>query len=87
MNGLPVSLIRLLSSAAQLRQVCPHLPKRPISLWDAEYGCASFVNQTADIAADKLLRLRSNRGLYGAPNAYTGIGRPRIHGDKFKLND
>ena len=56
-------------------------------MWDAEYGCAAFVNQTADIAADKLFRLRSNRVLYGAPNAYTGIGRPRIHGDKFKLND
>lgn len=37
--------------------------------------------------ADKLFRLRSNRVLYGVPNAYTGIGRPRIHGDKFKLND
>lgn len=74
-------------AAAQLRQVCPHLAKRPLSLWDAEYGCAAFVNQTADIAADKLFRLRSNRVLYGAPNAYTGIGRPRIHGDKFKLND
>jgi hypothetical protein len=58
----------------------------PLSLWDAEYGCASFVKQTADIAADKLFRLRSNRVLYGAPVAYTGIGRPRVHEDKFKLN-
>ncbi len=74
-------------AAAQLRQVCPHLPKRPLSLWDAEYGCASFVKQTADIPADKLFRLRSNRLLYGQPLAYTGTGRPRIHGDKFKLND
>ena len=74
-------------AAAQLRQVCPHLPKRPLSLWDAEYGCASFVKQTSDIAADKLFRLRSNRVLYGAPKAYTGIGRPRVHGDKFKLNE
>lgn len=74
-------------AAAQLRQVCPHLPNRPLSLWDAEYGCASFVKQTADIAADKLFRLRSNRLLYGSPPPYTGIGRPRVHGDKFKLND
>ena len=36
---------------------------------------------------DKLFRLRSNRVLYGAPKAYTGIGRPRVHGNKFKLND
>ncbi len=74
-------------AAAQLRQVCLKLPKRPLSLWDAEYGCASFLKQTADIAADKLFRLRSNRLLYGEPSAYTGIGRPRVHGDKFKLND
>ncbi len=74
-------------AAAQLRLVCKYLPTRPLSLWDAEYGCASFVNQTDDIAADKLMRSRSNRVLYGAPPPYTGIGRPRVHGDKFKLND
>ncbi|MFH7030202.1 MAG: transposase [Heteroscytonema crispum UTEX LB 1556] len=43
-------------AAAQLRLICQNLPKRPLSLWDAEYGCASFVKQTADIAADKLMR-------------------------------
>lgn len=74
-------------AAAQLKQVCEKLPTRPLSLWDAEYGCASFVKQTVDIAADKLFRLRSNRLLSGEPKAYTGVGRPRIHGDKFKLND
>lgn len=55
-----------------------------MSLWDAEYGFASEVKQTADIAADKLMRSRSNRVLYGAPPPYTGIGRPRVHGNKFK---
>jgi hypothetical protein len=74
-------------AAFQLKQVCQNLPLRPLSLWDAEYGCASFVNQTADIEADKLMRSRSNRVLYSAPPAYKGIGRPRIHGNKFKLND
>lgn len=71
-------------ATAQLRLVCKNLPTRPLSLWDAEYGCASFVKQTADIAADKLMRVRSNRVLYGSPPAYTGVGRPRVHGDKFK---
>ncbi len=71
----------------QLLQVCKHLPSRPISLWDSEYGCAPFVLKTADIAADKLMRLRSNFCLWGAPPLYSRIGRPRIHGDKFKLND
>ncbi len=74
-------------AANQLRQVCEKLPPRPLSLWDAEYGCAPFLKQTADIACDKLIRLRSNRVLYGPPPTYCGIGRPRRHGDKFKLND
>lgn len=74
-------------AAFQLRLVCQNLPTRPLSLWDAEYGCASFIKQTADIAADKLMRLRSNRVLYGAPPPYTGFGRPRVHGEKFKLKD
>lgn len=74
-------------AAAQLRLVCKNLATRPLSLWDAEYGCASFVKQTSDIAADKLMRSRSNRVLYSAPPPYKGIGRPRIHGNKFKLND
>ena len=37
--------------------------------------------------ADKLFRLLEHRVLYGVPRAYTGIGRPRVHGEKFKLND
>lgn len=71
----------------QLKQVCKYLPARPISLWDCEYGCAPFVLKTADIPADKLMRLRSNLCLWSAPPPYSGKGRPRIHGDKFKLND
>ncbi len=34
-------------AASQLRLVCKNLPKRALSLWDAEYGCASFVKQTS----------------------------------------
>ncbi|MBD3886814.1 hypothetical protein IFO70_34825 [Phormidium tenue FACHB-886] len=71
----------------QLRQVCQRLSVRAISLWDSEYGCARFVLATADIACDKLMRLRSNRCLWAAPPAYGGRGRPRVHGNKFKLND
>jgi len=43
--------------------------------------------QTAGIAADLLLRLRPNMCLWGAPPAYSGKGRPKVHGDKFKLAD
>jgi len=39
------------------------------------------------IAADLLLRLRPNLCLWGAPPPYSGKGRPKLHGDKFKLSD
>lgn len=71
----------------QLKLVCQHLPSRPITLWDIEYGCAPFVIKTANINADKLMRLRSNLCLWGEPPTYSGRGKPRVHGDKFKLND
>ena len=47
--------------AAQLRSVCTQIEARPISVWDSEYGCASFLLATADIEADKLIRIRPNR--------------------------
>ncbi len=71
----------------QLQQVCEHLPTKPISVWDSEYGCAPFVLKTANIKADILVRLRSNLCLWGAPPPYSGKGRPRKHGEKFKLNE
>lgn len=44
--------------ADQLRRVCALSKTRPISLWDSEYGCAPFVKATADIQADKVIRIR-----------------------------
>lgn len=74
-------------AVTQLQAVCERLEVRPLSLWDAEYGCAPFIVQTSTIACDKLIRVRPNRVLYAAPPTYAGIGRPRKHGAKFKLND
>ena len=71
----------------QLKKVCPKLPSRAISCWDIEYGCAPFITQTADIEVDKIIRLRSNLCLWTSPPAYSGRGRRRIHGTKFKLLD
>jgi hypothetical protein len=33
------------------------------------------------------MRLRPNRTLWGAPPPYSGRGRPRVHGERFKLNE
>lgn len=71
----------------QLKQVCKHLAVRPISVWDSEYGCAPFLLKTAGIPADILVRLRSNLCLWGEPEAYSGKGRPKKHGSKFKLSE
>src|SRR5205814_1769525 len=48
------------AGAGQLREVCQHLSVRPLSIWDSEYGCAIFLSATADVNADKLIRLRTN---------------------------
>jgi hypothetical protein len=57
-------------------------------LGDSEYACAPFINQTADIDCDKLLRLRPNQVLYYPPlEEYSGVGRPPLHGKKFSLKD
>jgi len=72
-------------AAWQLKQVTKTLNKQVLTLLDSEYGNASWVNQTIDIEADCLIRTRSNCCLYGPPGEYSGRGRPRKHGDKFKL--
>ncbi|MFO5493437.1 MAG: hypothetical protein ACLBM6_13050, partial [Cuspidothrix sp.] len=77
-------LVEDLRAIIQLKLVCENLPTRPISLWDSEYGCASFINQTSDIPADKLMRLCPNQAIYDVPPPYSGKGPPRSHGAKFK---
>jgi len=72
---------------AQLRTVCARLHQRPLALFDSEYGCAPFVNGSADIPCDKIVRLRPNLCLWGPPPPYKGRGRKPRHGHKFKLKD
>jgi len=71
----------------QLKQVSKHSPKRILALLDSEYGNASYVNQTKNLEVDSLIRIGSNLCLWGQPEQYSGRGRPKKHGDKFKLND
>jgi hypothetical protein len=74
-------------AAWQLKQVKKRTKNPLLALLDCEYGNASWVNQTADVEVDCLIRIRSNCCLYSTPGQYSGRGRPRKHGDKFKLND
>lgn len=75
------------TAARQLRQACQSLAVRPITLWDSEYGCASFLLATADIRADKLIRLRTNLCLEGPTKPRKPKGPPPKHGIKFKFLD
>jgi hypothetical protein len=56
-------------AAFQLKQVARQLPVRPLAVYDRGYGKARFVQQTAEIESDLLLRLATNRCVYGAPPA------------------
>lgn len=76
---------------AQLSETCQRihqrLRQRPIALLDSEYGCAPFVNTSAHLPCDKIVRLRPNLCLWGPPHTYKGHGRYPKHGTKFKLKD
>lgn len=74
-------------AAFQLKQVTKLLGVRPIVAYDRGYGNAKFVQQTEGIEADLLLRLASNRCVWGKPGAYKGRGARPKHGHKFKFND
>lgn len=72
-------------AAFQLKQVCRQLSVRPVVAYDRAYGNAPFVQATATVAADLLLRLPGNRCVWGTPPPYSGRGAPRKHGVKFKF--
>lgn len=71
----------------QLKQVCQHLKQKVLVVLDSEYGNGSWVNHTKEVKASKLMRIRSNFCLWSKPLTYSGKGRPKKHGQKFKVND
>jgi hypothetical protein len=78
----------VVKAAEQIDLVCQKLKVRPITVWDNEYGCSTFLAATQKVAADKLIRLRMNLCLEGVPKPRT---RPRgpapKHGQRFKFKD
>ncbi|MEG4507836.1 transposase [Microcoleus sp. F6_B4] len=79
----------ILQAASQLKLVCEQSVNPVLAVLDREYGNASWVLALtqADIPADCLMRVRKNAGLWSAPPAYNGRGRPPKHGQKMRLND
>lgn len=74
-------------AAWQLKQACKHLKQKILVVLDSEYGNGSWVNQTEEIPVSKLMRIRSNCCLWSKPKSYSGMGRPKKHDQKFKVND
>jgi len=62
--------------------------ERPLLLADGAYGTAGWVEATANLALDQLVRAASTRVLYRAAPPPTGkAGAPRKDGDRFKGSD
>jgi hypothetical protein len=61
---------------------------RPIITSDRWYSCAPFLLTTADLEADKLLRVKRNRVFYRAAPPPTGKpGAPCKDGERFQCSD
>lgn len=71
----------------QLAQIMALLPEgvRPVLTADRAYPSIPFLRATADLACDKLLRLKSNRVFYRPAPPPTGKrGAPRKEGERFQ---
>ena len=92
--ALPVSHVRIKhqkpieTAAQQLCEIDALMIGRFLSIWDAEYGCASFLSATNETKkADKLIRLRVNLSLEGPTKPGKPNAKQPIHGIKFKFKD
>jgi hypothetical protein len=75
-------------AAEQLAALTPLLPVRAVLLGDRYYGSAAFVQATASVPCDKLLRIPGNRVFYRPAPPRTGKrGAPRKDGTPFKCRD
>jgi hypothetical protein len=95
----PVSVRRITSQQTaaevgvmQVQQLC-RLRREEMFRWlylivgDGKYGHHRFLGPLKDEPCGVLVRLRCDRVLYGAPGPYGGMGRPRIHGDRFAFRE
>lgn len=75
-------------AATQLAAVRPLLPARPLCLLDGGYGNAPWVQASAALPCDQLVRVAATRVLYRpAPPRTKTRGRPRLDGTRFKGSD
>jgi len=76
----------------QVKQLC-RLRQTEMKQWlhliigDGKYGNHRFLGPLKDEPCGVLVRLRRDRVLYEMPGAYSGKGRPRVHGDRFAFKE
>ena len=74
-----------LEQIATMRQAqAAHAP-RPVVTLDSGYDLETLAHSTVD--ADLVVRLAKHRVVYRAPERHPGRGRPRLHGEAFRLAD
>lgn len=74
--------------AEQLTALLPLLPARPLLVADGHYGTAAWVQATAALPCDQLLRAKRTAVLYRPAPPRTGKrGRPRRDGARFQGSD
>jgi hypothetical protein len=81
--GTPTAVAIALLQATLARS--PVTAPRPVVALDSGYDPVQLAR--ARLAADLLVRLRSNRTFYRSPGPYRGRGAPRKYGAVFKLGD
>jgi hypothetical protein len=74
-----------LEQVAAMRQAQPAGAPRPVITLDSGYDLETLAHATVD--ADLLARLIRSRVVYRTPQRRAGRGRPRLHGEPFRLAD
>jgi hypothetical protein len=97
--ALPVSARRVSSGqtevevgVAQVKRLCrlrwEQMAQRlHLIVADTKYGNHHFLGPLKDEPCGALVRMRRDRVLYGEPSPRHGVGRPRIHGDRFAFKE
>jgi len=97
--ALPISVRRIPSQQTptemgvkQVKQLCRLRQEEMkeglrLIVGDGKYGTHRFLGPLKDEPCGALVRLRRDRVLYGEPGPYSGMGRPRVHGDRFAFKE
>jgi hypothetical protein len=60
---------------------------RDVIVGDGTFGNHHFLGGIKDLGCAVVVRLRCDRVLYGEPGAYSGSGRPHVHGQRFAFKE